>query len=250
MPDPAPSSSLPSALRGTPPTGGPEASTPGERPGLPKPVSKWAIHRRMYDWTLALADRKHATWALAFISFSESIWFPIPPDVLQVALTLARPRRAMWYALVNSVSNIAGGVAGYGIGFFARSAVAGLFGEHAFDALAPYTSNLWLLTAGALAVHPYKIFTIGAGFLEVDLATYVAASAIGRAPRFFIIAVLLYYFGEPAKRFIDKYFNLLTITFTVLLVAFVVVLGMLRKHPKPAEPSLTPEIKAPLTTKP
>lgn len=195
----------------------------------PTPVPRWALHRRMYDWTLSLANKRHSTWALAFISFSESIWFPIPPDVLQIPLTIARPRRAVWYALVNSVSNIAGGVAGYEIGYFARAAVANMLGEHAFDALKPYTGNFWLLTAGALAVHPYKIFTIGAGFLEVDLLTYIGASALGRAPRFFLIALLLYYFGEPARRFIDRYFNLITILFGVAIVGLVVAF-LLLKH--------------------
>ncbi len=209
----------------------------------PEPVAprKPGLHRRLYDWTLSLAGRPNATWALAFISFSESIWFPLPPDILQIPLTLGKPRRAMWYALVNSASNVAGGVAGYAVGYFLRSMVAGFFGEHAFDALAPYTSNLWLLTAGALVVHPYKIFTIGAGFLGVDLFTYTLASIIGRAPRFFIIGALLYYFGETAKRLIDKYFNLLTILLGLAIAAAIAGMVFFKpKHDPSHEPTATP----------
>jgi len=196
----------------------------------------------MYDWTLSLAHRKHATWALAFISFSESIWFPIPPDVLQIALTLERPKRAWFYAFINTVASVAGGVVGYLIGMFAIGIVAKFFDPARFEPLRQYADNIWLLTAGAVAIHPYKIFTIGAGFLKVNFLTFVLASVIGRGPRFFIIGALLYFFGEPAKRFIDKYFNLITVIATVLIIGAVIAIVVYQgTHPSPSSsPSPTP----------
>ncbi|MCX5689853.1 MAG: DedA family protein [Planctomycetota bacterium] len=196
-------------------------------------VSKWHLHRRMYDWTLSFARTRHATAALAFISFSESIWFPIPPDVLQIALTLEQPRKAWWYATVNTVSSVLGGITGYYIGHFGLSVahnafvslgwqrVADFCRVETFAPLRQYADSLFMLTAGAVAIHPYKIFTIGAGVLDVALASFVLASIIGRGPRFFIIAALLYFFGERAKTFIDKYFNLITLVVTLALIAAV-----------------------------
>jgi len=208
----------------------PTTNQPAER----KSVPGWHLHRRLYDWTLSFASTKHATWALAFISFSESIWFPIPPDVLQIALTIERPKRAWWYATVNTVASVAGGVTGYLIGLWGLKALHDLFQGlgwekvanfctvETFEPLRKYADSLFMLTAGAVAIHPYKIFTIGAGVLQVSLASFVLASAIGRGPRFFVIAALLRFFGEDAKRFIDRYFNLITLVLTVLLAGAMV----------------------------
>jgi len=206
-----------------------------------KPVPAWHLHRRLYDWTRSLSRTRHATLALAFISFSESIWFPIPPDVLQVAMTLEQPRKAWWYATVNTVSSVLGGITGYYIGQVGLSVahnafrslgwerVANFCRVETFAPLRQYSESLFMLTAGAVAIHPYKIFTIGAGALDVALASFVLASIIGRGPRFFIIAALLYFFGERAKTFIDKYFNLITLVVTVALLAAVTWI-VLRKH--------------------
>ncbi|MFZ4429727.1 MAG: YqaA family protein [Phycisphaerales bacterium] len=208
----------------------PEPITPRDAP-ITKPVPGWHLHRRLYDWTLSFARSRHATAALIFISFSESIWFPIPPDVLQIAMTLERPGRAWWYATVNTVSSVMGGLAGYGIGHFALHWVQDLFAHagwerlanfcrpETFEPLRRYADSLALLTIGAVAIHPYKIFTIGAGVLHVSLASFLLAGIIGRGPRFFLVALLLRLMGERAKTFIDRYFNLITLVVTVIAIA-------------------------------
>ncbi len=205
--------------------------TPPATPPSPKPVPAWHLHRRLYDWTLSFARSRHATASLAFISFSESIWFPIPPDVLQIAMTVERPARAWWYATVNTVSSVLGGVAGYAIGDLALDWVHHLFSSagwerlanfcrpETFEPLRRYADSLTLLTIGAVAIHPYKIFTIGAGVLHVSLASFFLASIIGRGPRFFLIALLLHVMGDRAKAFIDRYFNLITLVVTVIAIA-------------------------------
>ena len=195
----------------------------------------------MYDWTLSFARSRHATWALAFLSFSESIWFPIPPDVLQIALTIEKPKRAWWYATVNTVSSVLGGIVGYYIGKLGLSAVHSFFeGLHwqkvadfcrveTFAPLRQYADSLGMLVGGAVAIHPYKIFTIGAGVLNVALTSFVLASIIGRGPRFFIIAALLWFFGDRAKVFIDRYFNMITLVVTVLAVLAIAYVVMKHK---------------------
>jgi membrane protein YqaA with SNARE-associated domain len=196
------------------------------------------VHRRLYDWTLSSARSRRATAALVFISFSESIWFPIPPDVLQIAMTLERPGRAWWYATVNTVSSVLGGLAGYAIGDLALDWVRHLFTNagwerlanfcrpETFEPLRRYADSLALLTIGAVAIHPYKIFTIGAGVLHVSLASFFLAGIIGRGPRFFLVALLLRLMGERAKSFIDRYFHLITIVVTIVAVAAGVLVVM------------------------
>lgn len=216
-------------------------TTPSSPAAASTKVPGWHVHRRLYDWTLSFSRTRHATAALAFISFSESIWFPIPPDVLQVAMTLEQPRKAWWYATVNTVSSVLGGMTGYYIGHFGLSVAHNAFVRlgwqrladfcrvETFAPLRQYADSLFMLTAGAVAIHPYKIFTIGAGVLDVALASFVLASIIGRGPRFFIIAALLYWFGERAKTFIEKYFNLITLVVTFALIAAVAWI-IVRKH--------------------
>ncbi|HLV26873.1 MAG TPA: YqaA family protein [Gemmatimonadales bacterium] len=181
--------------------------------------------RRLYDWTLSWADRPGGTWALFTLAVAESSFFPIPPDVLLMALSLGRPKRALWFATVTMLGSVIGGILGYyiGLGLFEQVGrpVLEWYGvmdkfEHVGQL---YRENLVLAlgTAGFTPV-PYKVFTIAGGAFQVPLLQFVLISLVSRGARFFLVAGLIRMFGPPIKRFIDRYFNLLTIVFVVLLV--------------------------------
>ena len=189
--------------------------------------------RRLYDWVLHWADTPHGMTALFLLSFAESSFFPIPPDPLLVALCLGAAKRSMRFAAVATVASVAGGIAGYAIGagawqlvgpwFFsyvpgvtpeAFAKVQGLYDQYDF----------WAVFLAGLTPIPYKVFTLSSGVFEINFGVFVVASALSRGLRFFAVAALIYRFGPPIARFIDKYFDLLAIAFGVLLVAgFVVV---------------------------
>lgn len=200
-------------------------------PAANPPIPRWAIHRRLYDWVLSLAHSGHGTAALFLLSFAESSFFPIPPDVLQIALTLERRSRAFFYAFISAVGSVLGGIAGYAIGWGLWAAVDQFFfryiiKEQAFHRVEGLYQqyDFWCVFAAAFTPIPYKVFTIAAGVFHISLPMFIIASAIGRSGRFFLVAALLWWFGPPIKSFIDRYFNLLSIVFTVLLIGFFVLL--------------------------
>ena len=195
--------------------------------------------RRLYDWVLGWAATPYGPLALFVLSFAESTFFPIPPDVLLIALALGYRRRALYFALLCSIASVLGGMAGYGIGHFAWltnggfTAIAEFFFNHVpgFDEQVYYEMGRrfeeWgfeiIFSAGFTPI-PYKIFTISAGAFDLSFPLFMVASVISRSARFFLIAGLIWRFGAPIQAFIDRYFNLLALTFTVLLVgSFVVV---------------------------
>lgn len=222
--------------------------------GLTRPVPGWHLHRRMYDWVLSLAHHRHATTSLFWLSFAESSVFPIPPDVLQVALTLERRDRAWWFAAVSTAGSVLGALLGYLLGVLAWQTVDRFFFEHVpgfteehFQTVERwYNDNAFLtILTAAFTLIPYKVFTVTAGVFGVSWLTLIVASVVGRAGRFFLVAALIWKFGPPAKRFIDKYFNVLTLGFIVLVIAAVVVVQSIRgghgedagaAGPTPAQP--------------
>ncbi len=184
--------------------------------------------RRLYDWVLSWADSPRSTAGLAAISFAESSFFPIPPDVLQIALSVAKPRRSFWYAGISTVASVAGGVLGWAIGiglwqllepwFFQY--VPGFSREKFEFVESLYLGNAFLaIFAAAFTPIPYKVFTIAAGVCGVPLGTLVAASALGRGLRFFLVAAVTYFLGDAAKRFLDRYLELVTVFLAVAVVA-------------------------------
>jgi membrane protein YqaA with SNARE-associated domain len=194
------------------------------------------IIRRLYDWVLGWADRPGGPVALFGIAVAESSFFPIPPDVLLMALSLGRPRRALWFASICTAGSVIGGVIGYYIGLFLFEQVGrhilewyGLMGQ--FEKVGElYKENLVLAlgTAGLTPI-PYKVFTIAGGAFSVPLLPFIVISIVSRGLRFYGVAGLIFWFGPQVKSFIDRYFNLLTIVFVVLLVGgFVVVRLFLR----------------------
>lgn len=192
------------------------------------------IIKRFYDWTLSWASSKWGAVALFVLAFAESSFFPIPPDVLLIALCLGATSRSFRYALICTVASVLGAMAGYSIGFFLWQNSAGEFTAIAdfffrvipgFD-LAKYGEisamydryNFWVVFTAGFTPIPYKLITITAGVFNINFVMFLIASVISRGMRFFLISWLIWKFGAPIKVFIDKYFNLLAIAFTVLLV--------------------------------
>lgn len=181
--------------------------------------------RRLYDWVLHWAKTPYGVWALFLMAFAESSFFPIPPDILLIALAISIPAKAFRYAFICSLGSVLGGMFGYLIGWELMDVVgqplidmydaqkyydtvAGWYDEHQF---------LAVFAAGFTPI-PYKVFTIAGGACKINFGLFVLASALSRSARFFILAALIYKFGPSIKNFIDKYFNLLSIAFLVLIV--------------------------------
>ncbi len=190
--------------------------------------------RRLYDWTLGLAGHRHALWALAGVSFAESSVFPVPPDILLVPMVLAARRRAWAIAGVCALASVAGGLAGYGIGYFLYEAVGRplleFYGYGArfaeFQALY-HDWGAWIVAGAGFTPFPYKVITIASGVVALDPVTFTLASAVSRGGRFFIEAALLWHFGPPIRRFIEANLPLVTGLFFAALFAGFVVVGWL-----------------------
>jgi membrane protein YqaA with SNARE-associated domain len=189
--------------------------------------------KRIYNWVLHWADTPYGTPALFLISFAESSFFPIPPDVLQIALSVARPKRSFFYAAVNALGSVLGGMMGWLIGYAFWATVSSYFFDYVpgfshknFDFVQDkYQSNAFLaIFSAAFTPIPYKVFTIAAGVFNVSFGVLVLASALGRSCRFFAVATCIYLFGPQVKSLIDKYFELATILFMVLLIGGFVVI--------------------------
>jgi membrane protein YqaA with SNARE-associated domain len=198
-----------------------------QRPDRPKGLR--GLHYRLYDWVLGLSAHPHAQIALFLVALVESSFFPIPPDVLLMAMCLAVPRRAVRYAVIATMGSVIGGLLGYAIGWGLWAGIGDYcFGHLGFLGFTPenfeligdkYRANafLALFTAGFTPI-PYKVFTIAAGVFRIDLVVFVIASLLGRAGRFLLVAVLVAVGGAAIKPFIDKYLGWLTIAFVVLLI--------------------------------
>lgn len=187
--------------------------------------------RRLYDWTLSWAERPGGAWALFFLAMAESSVFPIPPDVLLIALAVGAPKRAFRFAGICALGSVLGGMIGYAIGAGAWHAVRGwfipyLFPEAAFEKVQLlYQGNAFLaILTAAFTPIPYKVFTIAAGVFNVSFWTLVSASLVGRSMRFVLVAGTIYIFGPSVKAWIEKYFDWCAWGFLVLLVlGFIVV---------------------------
>jgi membrane protein YqaA with SNARE-associated domain len=172
------------------------------------------MFRRLYDWTLSLAARPSATYALGAVSFSESSFFPIPPDVVLVPMALARPDRAWWYATVCTATSVLGGILGYAIGALLYDSVGqwlfnlyGLTkGAEAFRAAYAEYGH-WIILLKGLTPIPYKLVTITSGFAGYDLFWFVVLSIITRGARFFFLAALLGLYGPLIKGVLDRHLN-------------------------------------------
>ncbi len=192
--------------------------------------------RKLYDWVLHWAHTPYGTPALALLAFVESSFFPIPPDPLLMALCLSRIKKSLFYALVCSISSVLGGILGYLIGYFLWE----LIGDFFFTYIPGFTPAIftivqskyqehafWAIFTAGLTPIPYKVFTIAGGVFQIDLVSFITASILGRSLRFFVVAGLLRLYGEKIKIFIEKYFNLLSIVFVILLILGFVIIKIL-----------------------
>ncbi len=192
------------------------------------PEKRWVnpgMIRRLYNWTMGLAEAPYALWALAFVAFLESSVFPIPPDILMIPMIIAAPRRAFVIAGVALVASVLGGMFGYFIGWGLYESVGQpvleFYGKtDRFDSFAQ-TYNEWgawaVLIAG-VTPFPYKVITILSGSTGLSFPVFMTASIIARGLRFFIIAALLWKFGAPIRNFIEQRLGLMFTLFVVILV--------------------------------
>ncbi len=190
--------------------------------------------RRLYDWILHWAETPYGTWALFLLAFCESSFFPIPPDVLLIALAVGIPKKSFKYALVCSAGSILGGCLGYLIGWQFMAGIGekiiAFYGltqkiEYIKDLYTNY--DAWAIGIAGFTPIPYKVFTISAGAFNINFPVFIIASTISRSARFFLVGSLIYIFGPRIQTFIDKYFNILAVAFMVLLVAGFVIIKYL-----------------------
>jgi membrane protein YqaA with SNARE-associated domain len=200
--------------------------------------------KKMYDWVLKWAETPYGPMALFILAFAESIFFPIPPDVLLIALALGSTRKSFRFALNCTIGSVSGAFVGYAIGHFAWITTKGDFTGFAnffFNNIPGFSVNLfnnikalfnqwdfWVIFTAGFTPIPYKVFTVTAGVFDLNLMMFFIASVISRGARFFFVAFLLWKFGPNIKRFIEKYFNILALGFTVCLIGgFVVIKSFL-----------------------
>jgi membrane protein YqaA with SNARE-associated domain len=189
--------------------------------------------RRLYDWIMRLAESPKALWALAAVSFAESSFFPIPPDPMLVPMVLAQRKKAWIFAAVCTLASVAGGVGGYFIGYGLEGVGRWLLALYAepesmANLKAWYAEwGLWFILIKGLTPIPYKVVTIYSGLMGFDLKVFIAASVVTRGARFFLVAGLLYFYGEPVREFIERRLTLVTTLFFVLVVGGFVALRYL-----------------------
>ncbi len=190
--------------------------------------------QQLYNWVLSWADSRYGPVVLFILAFTESVFFPIPPDILLIALALGASHKAFKYAFICTLGSVSGALLGYAIGNIAWLTPTGEFSAFAnlfFDNIPGFSTALyetiknlfvqydfWVIFTAGFTPIPYKVFTISAGAFNINFMMFIIASIISRGARFFIIGWLIWKFGPTIKVFIDKYFNLLALAFTVFLI--------------------------------
>ena len=190
--------------------------------------------RRLYDWVLSWSSSRWGWLALLFIALFEASWFPLPPDVLLIALCLGATKRSFRFATLSLVGSVLGAAIGYGIGHFLwitpagdPTAIANFFYNNVFS-IESFQNvgnlydrfNFWIVFTAGFTPLPFKLFTIAGGMFDINFPMFIIASIVSRGMRFFLIAWLIWKFGAPIKSFIDKYFNMLAMLFAVMLIGF------------------------------
>lgn len=177
--------------------------------------------KQLYDWMLSWADSPYGGLALFGLAFAESSFFLLPPDVLLIALTLGDPNQGMWFAMLATAGSVLGGMFGYGIGWYGgRPLIKKFMGEARMNLIHHYFQRYeaWAILIAGFTPIPYKVFTIGAGAFFVNFRTFCLASLVGRGGRFFLVAGAIQLIGPWVKDLIEKYFNVFSIVFIVLLL--------------------------------
>lgn len=188
----------------------------------------------MYNWVLSWAETRFAMTALFILAFIESIFFPIPPDILLIAMAMGAAAKSFRFAIICTIGSVTGAVVGYYIGHFAWlnpngefTGLANLF----FNNIPGFTYELynnikilfnewdfWIIFTAGFTPIPYKVFTITSGAFDMNIVMFIIASVISRGARFFLVAYLIWKFGPSIKNFIDKYFNWVALGFTAMLI--------------------------------
>jgi membrane protein YqaA with SNARE-associated domain len=186
--------------------------------------------RRLYAWTIDLAHRPYAWWALGIVAFAESSFFPVPPDAMLIPMALSRPDRAWRLALLCTLASVVGGIAGYAIGYFLYQAIGqriiAFYGhEQDFAAFRAAFAEwgLWIILLKGLTPIPYKLVAIASGVAGFDPLTFVLASLATRGARFFLVAAILNRFGAPIRRVLERYLTLATMLLLLLIAAGILV---------------------------
>jgi membrane protein YqaA with SNARE-associated domain len=181
--------------------------------------------RRLYDWTMSLADHPRANEALFGVAFAESSFFPIPPDILLIPMILAQRAKAWFIASIATVASVLGGLAGYGIGYYLYDQLGvpllSMYGYlEKFQSFAGQYNDYgaWIVFFAGVTPFPYKVITIASGTTGLSLPVFMVASVLARGLRFFMVAALLYYFGPAIRDFIEKRLGLVFTVFMVLLI--------------------------------
>ncbi len=216
----------------------PKTMTNPESPPMDKTAAKTApgLVKRLYNWILHWADTPYGTPALFILSFAESSFFPVPPDVLQIALSISKPRRSFYYATISGIASVLGAILGWYIGYafwdatrdFFFNWMPGFTPAHFQAVETHYKQNAFMAIALAgFTPIPYKVFTISAGVFHVPLQILIVASILGRFARFYLVAACIFFFGSKVKDLLDKYFAAITLLIAIAVVAGFVVIKYL-----------------------
>jgi membrane protein YqaA with SNARE-associated domain len=201
--------------------------------GVSETIASPGMMRRLYDQCMEWIGGRYGEWILFLIAFVESSFFPIPPDVFLIAMCVAIPAKSFRYAAICSVGSVFGGALGYGLGFWFMDSIGmsiiDLYGlTQKYGLVQQYFKeyDVWIVGTAGFTPIPYKLFTITAGFVHSNFFTFMLVSLLARSARFFLVAGLIWKFGPQIKSFIDRYFNVLSIVFVVLLIAGFLLIKM------------------------
>ena len=190
--------------------------------------------RYLYNWTIKKAEHKYSSLVLGIVAFTESSFFPIPPDILLIPMIIAKRTKAWMYAFICTFSSILGGLLGYAIGYFFYNSLGVLIIEayhlsNSFNEFESYYNEYGILIVlgAGFTPFPFKFITIASGVFNLNILLFIITSIIARGLRFYLLASLLFVFGEKIKIFIDKYFNSLAILFFILLVGSVLLIKLI-----------------------
>jgi membrane protein YqaA with SNARE-associated domain len=196
-------------------------------------MSDVGIHRRTYEWVLHWAYTPYGPIALFILALAESSFFPVPPDVLLIALAIGAPSKSFRFALICTIGSVLGGMIGYYIGmlFFEMIGIKildfyGILDKFVMVKEMYLKYDVWFIGIAGFTPIPYKVFTIAAGTFGMNFPLFISISALSRGARFFIVSALIWKFGEEIKNFIDKYFNFLSILFVVLIILGFILIKM------------------------
>lgn len=168
-----------------------------------------------------ILNSNYPIFGLSILSFAESSFFPIPPDVIYIPLAILNPKNAFFYAFITTFFSVLGGVLGYYIGKIGGRPIINKFvsEEKLYQVKLLYNKyDFWAIVVAGFTPIPYKIFSLSAGIFDIKLKNFIIASIIGRGGRFFLVCALIFFFGEKVRYFLEKYFEIFTIGFTILLI--------------------------------